>query len=220
MKRRKIVVTDAFGRKKESLHDEQKMPKNRKRAYERYFSGYEVREVPMKYGGTKQARVYVGDLFRQDLPENKCRLLRLIYLLLGIGAVGLFAGSLFLNAASNYSIYILFCVLIPVICFIWLGSALLAYIPSGHDLKDYDYREGALRLVNACRITSCGIGLVIVATLVMFVLQTGSFSAMELLRIGMMAVAIACLLVMAYLESRVKYIKIEGEHKTKEETDD
>lgn len=216
MKRRKIVVTDAFGRTKESLHDEQKLPQKRMRAYERYFSGYEVREVPMKYGGTKQVRVYVGDLFRQELPEKKCRLLRLIYLLLSLGSAGLFLGSLFLNVTSNFSIYILFCVLIPVICFIWLGSALLAYIPSGRDLKDHEYREGALRLVNACRITIGGIAFVMVATLAVFFLGVVPFAALELVRIGMMAAAIVLLLILARVEGKMKYIKIEGKSQTEE----
>lgn len=211
MKRRKNYTTDPFGRSNEWQDEEREQKWCRDRAYDRYFAGYEICEVALGIGhGTKRVRVYTGDVYRQNLPESKCRQLRLIFLLLFLASAGFMVGSLFLNVQSNFSVVILFCLLIPAVCYIRLCLVLMSYLPSGRNLKIREYWEGAARLVNACRMTCGAIIFVMVATLALFVVDRGSFSGLELVRLGIMAAAAAALAAIARLESKIEYVKVEG----------
>lgn len=208
--KRKIFSTDAFGRSTAAQDIGLEGKKTHKRSIDRYFSGYEFVQVPKRNGkGMRMERRYTGRLFRQALPEFKCRRLHFLYIGLYIISLGLFFGGLFIDVASNTCWYVMLCMLVPVAFYIWLANTLLAYLPAGSVLKEYEYFNGACRIITACHLVVGGLVLMIFAIVLMFLIMPGSFSALELVRMGMLVAASLLLLVMAVTESKQTYYLVD-----------
>lgn len=210
MKRKKIFSTDAFSGSMDPARDEN-VKGTRRRSYDRFFSGYKFCEVPKENGkGTRIVRKYEGNLYRQELSERKCKQVRIAYLILFIISIGLFFGGLFLNIASNCCWYVMLCMIVPVGFYIWLAFILMTYLPSGRDLKEHEYLDGASRLVKACRFTVFGIVLMILAVVLMFIIEPESISIMEMIRLGTLVISAAAVWVMAIGENKIRYTSISS----------
>lgn len=141
---RRDDFTDAYGRRSSSREDEsEKKLRRYKRSYERHFEGYTVQTVPGRNGKQQKIRVYTGDIYRCKLSAADSRRHKLLYACALIGATALDAGSLFLPAASNFSIWLFALGCIPAALGLRLLFALSTYLTAPAEMKLHEYREGA-----------------------------------------------------------------------------
>lgn len=208
----KPTKTDAYGRIDENpLDDGQKPPKRvfARHNYEKFFAGYTVEQTPLTHKpGVRAVRVYTGALYRQELPEKQRVLLRVLHAVLFLAAVVLLLVAVTLPVASNRCGYVALCGVLPAILLVRLFFVLVAYLPSKGELRIHEYQDGAKILPTVSLLCMCSFAVPVLATVVMFPLTSGSFSAWELVRLLMLAAAALIVGFSGYVEKQVSYIEL------------
>jgi len=190
--------------------EEDKNPFPRHYPYEKFFAGYDIYSSPRRRGiGRKIVREYKGPLYRQNLTSRQAVQLRILYVFLFLAALAFMIAALCLKTASNYSWYVMVSALFYAVFYARLLIALNDYVWSKRDLKEYEYQHGAKVLQVRTKSIMSAAFVPIAATIVMFFLQPGSFSALELLRAAMLIISGVLSLLIGRIEKKVEYTEIK-----------
>lgn len=180
--------------------------------YARHFEGYRTQEQVSADGKRiKYVRVYVGPRFRQELEKRERFFLRIQHALLFIAAVVLLIAASALRITSNYRVYVLIATFVTFVFYARYFLCLVSYLPSGQELKLFEYRDGAKKLPLRAKLAAIFAAAPILASVVMFINEPEAFQMLEVFRLVMLAVSGICLAVSGWLEARVQYTILPGE---------
>lgn len=209
-KRKEEQLTSAYG---VTIEREKDLNSKRQRTYgyARHFEGYRTEEQVSANGKIKYVRVYVGPRYRQELEKKEGTWLRIQHALLFFAAVVLLIAASALRITSNYRGYVLIATFVTLVFYARYFLSLVSYLPSGQELKLFEYRDGAQKLPLRAKLAAISAAAPILATVVMFVIEPESFQLLEVFRLVMLAVSGVCLAVSGRVEAKVQYTNIPGE---------
>lgn len=210
-KHREEQLTNAYGVTREQ--DEGSGAKRQPaRGYARHFEGYRTeKQVSADGQKVKYVRIYIGPRYRQELGKKERVRLRVWYALLFIAAIVLLITALALQTASNYCTYVLIAVFVAFVFYARYFLCLISYLPSGQELKLFEYRDGAKKIPLRAKLAAISTAVPILASVILFIAEPESFQMLEVLRLAMMAASGVCLAVSGWMEGRVRYTSIPGE---------
>jgi hypothetical protein len=192
----------------------------RSKAYHRFFEGYTEVTVPNPDGkGSKIQRIYTGNYYRQDLTKHQRILLRLLYVVLYLGAVYLFVSSATLPVSSNSTWYVVLTQVLTVPFLFWILIVFFSYLPASLDMTINDYRSASLALKKATLYSVVSTGMVALATLVFILLNRSDEPLLELLCAVKYLVAGLLLLALNRVEKKVNYLIIPSRNELPSEGD-
>jgi len=209
-KRKEEQLTSAYG---VTLEKDKDLSSRRQRTYgyARHFEGYRTEEQVSANGKTKYVRVYVGPRYRQELEKKEGIWLRVQHALLFFAAAVLLIAASALRITSNYRGYVLIATFVTLVFYARYFLCLVSYLPSGQELKLFEYRDGAQKLPLRARYAAISAAVPILASVVMFILESEAFQLLEVFRLVMLAASGVCLAVSGRLETKVRYTNIPGE---------
>jgi len=200
--------TDAYGRKNESWWNKHMdwVFNRRTRVYEKFFSGYQQMYTDRADGKRKAfTRVYIGTIYRQELSRHARIIIRIVYAALFFVATCLYASALCLPATSNIRGWVMLTVFLNLVFYARIMFALYAYLPAKQDYREYEYWQGARIIPKATKTAAYLTTVPILASLMLFFLEPGSYSALELIRIMLIIIAGALIFLIGVFESRIRY---------------
>lgn len=201
--------TNAFGVSLEEERSEDILYRLRRNSYSRHFEGYDkVTVLSSKGHMPKSEYMYVGALYHQELTKKDGVRLRILHAVLFFTAAVALLTAFALPAVSNHCWYVFVTVIVTGAFYVRQFFALLAYLPSGQDLKIREYKDGARILPAVSKWTAMSVFIPVIATIIMLILVPQSFSAMESLRFAVLMLSAACIYTSGYLERRVHYTEI------------
>lgn len=210
-KRREEHLTNAYG---VTIDRDEKVNAKRRTAhgYERHFEGYRVQQKISANGRkVKYERVYVGPLYRQELGKKESVWLRIKHAILFLAAVVMLIIASALQITSNYRVYVLIATFVTVVFYARVFLSLVSYLPSGQELKLFEYRDGAQKLPLRAKLAGISSLAPVLATIVMFIIEPESFQLLEVIRLMLLVASGICLVLSGWLETRVQYTNIPGE---------
>lgn len=179
------------------------------KAYHRFFEGYSETAVPKPNGrGFTIQRVYTGNLYRQDLAQEKRVLLRILYLALFVIVVYLFVTNAIMPRPGNSTWYVVLCQAVSIPFLFWILISFITYLPSLEDLTIHDYRSSSLSFKKATLGASIGLGLAAFATLLFILLNPAEDLQIELVSVAKYLAAALIVFSMNWIERRIIYLII------------
>lgn len=119
--------------------------------YHKYFEGYEENKVLNRSGrGTHIEYTYSGYYFRQGIKTFPRILLRLLYGLMGLAAVGCLLLSSTRGAHCNQVPYMAVFQAVTMLLLIWFVWVLIFYICAPGEMTVYKYKSTALQILKVC----------------------------------------------------------------------
>ncbi len=152
--------------------ENRKKKKPPSKAYHRFFEGYSEITVPKPNGkGYTIQRIYTGDYHRQDLTKSQRIWLRVLYVVLFLGAAYLFVSSAILPLVSNATWYVALSQAISIPLLFWVMIVFYSYLPAKQDLTIHEYRSSSLALQKATFGSAVSLGIAALATLIFVLLN-------------------------------------------------
>lgn len=204
-------TTDAYGRVPDNPNDGPDESYYRRRSYEKYFEGYTTYQVIQPDGTKKAYREYTGPIYRQDYDSAQLTRRKVGLAALLLAALVLHFGAQFFNIPSNRSWYISFSAMIPMVFLVVCAFSLGTYLGAGAELKIREFREGVTRLSRMSRYAAISSAAPILTTILMFILQPGSFRTLDLLRFAMFGLSAAGAFMLSKLSEDIKYTICESQ---------
>ncbi len=182
-----------------------------RRAYHRHFQGYtEVKTV--KPDGRKVIeRVYTGHYLEPVLSKKQRIRLRIVYCLLFVAGVGIFAWSATRRAVCNSVLYVGIFQALTVLMTLWCLYVLIFYLPARGrwTVGDYDsLHKPLIRSSLACALCQAAAA---VASLTAIVLNRDAANSSAFLCAGGFLLGGGLFGLMGLLESRVEYTVLDNE---------
>lgn len=183
------------------------------KAYHRFFEGYSEVTVPNPKGkGTIIQRIYSGNYYRQDLTKSKRILLRVLYVLLFLGAAYLFISSAVSPLPSNSIRYVTVTQAISLTLLVWILIVFLTYLPAGWDMTIHGYRTTSLALLKASLFSTFSLGAVALATMVFIIFSRPNEVQAELTCTAKYLVAGILVFSIYLIEKKVSYLIIPSQN--------
>lgn len=182
-----------------------------RRAYHRNFQGYtEVKRVRPD-GKAVIERVYTGHYFEPMLSKERRVRLRILYVLLFAGGMGVFGWSATRPAVCNTVLYVGAFQALAVAMALWCLYVLIFYIPAVGKLTVGEYdtlHKPLIRSSAACALCQ---GAAAVAALVCFFLNRDAASASDLLCMGGFVLGGMLFGLIWFLESHLEYAVLDND---------
>ncbi|MCD8014168.1 MAG: hypothetical protein LUG99_13515 [Lachnospiraceae bacterium] len=111
-------------------------------SYRTFFAGYTEKKIPSPNGiGHKIQRVYTADYYRQQLSQKQVILLRIVYLLLHVGAAACILSALSQHSDFQYAWYCIIAECLMLLSAVPLTATLLLYLISHRNLTIGEYHS-------------------------------------------------------------------------------
>lgn len=211
MHRKERMEADIFGRSTDSRAREHLFKWDRKRFYDYYFAGYDFETVVDVGGHRKIVRRYNGVLYRQELTPKEAVRIRVLCAGLAAVSAAAFLSGLFLHIVSNRCWYVMLVAGITALFFVRFLFALHPYIWSKREMREYEYRRGAQLLPGRKWPVLISLAGLAAAVCVMFVMEPGSYTHLELLRFVLLLLSGFCVWSIGSVESKVSYRELRPE---------
>jgi hypothetical protein len=187
------------------------------RSYHSYFEGYQEYKEVNSRGRTKIRRVYTGTWYSQDLDTARYILLRLLYVLLFFGIIGMLVLAAISQKESGNVLY----VVIPEILTVGLLFRMLyilfvnyLFAPGQMTLNDYRTTAGSLKICSLALAISFGLDMSM--SILYAIIHLSDVFGKEML-IGLEFLTAGILsLAMFFIERRIPYKEIKNDSIIKE----
>lgn len=174
------------------------------KAYHRHFEGYTELEETDEKGKTTIKRVYVGDYYRLDLPQNKRIVLRLVYAALIALTAALFGFAASRPVGANMTWYIAIAQMVAVCLLGLLCVNLLSHSTAPRDMTVGDWKSASKKLQRNAKYTALMMELLAFLT-GLHLLLNGENWGMHLLCVVLYAIAGIAAVVLNRLEANAPY---------------
>lgn len=188
-------------------------------AYHRFFEGYtEYREINEK-GKPVIRRVYTGLYYTPEQSRAQQIIYRIFYFLLLLLFSALFLTATTANLASNLVWYPTVPIVAAVLVSLWLLCAFCRYLPIKARTA-YEYRSSSQSLQNASLGLAGCMGCAALLHGLFLLLHHESASQGELFCIGCLLGAMAVMLILHFMERRLRYTTYPSTAQVPEESVD
>ncbi len=206
-------MSDSFGRSKKRDPEEIRFSRREKHrnAYHRYFENYTEKKVPRKNGkGTRIVRVYTGEYYKHEMPDDEWKKLKIVYGLSYLLAVAALILGMSRNALSNYTKFMALLGMIAILMSGWILFVLLSYLPAGRKLTIGEFKATNKPLITASLAGAISMGILSLSSILslIFVKDVGY----ELFNAAIYALGGLLLLLIWRKENKIQYERVPNEN--------
>lgn len=187
-------------------HDEAvRIRKRASRSLDRYFEGWQVREVLSASGNVRSERVYVGDYYT-TAETKRARILRKIaYVLLFAAALALFVLAAVQPTGANRMGFAGLTQGVTLLAMIWVLNGLFSYVTAPKEMTVSDYKSGVLALKKSSFYMMLSFALPALATLIHLIADPVQWKTELLCTLSYLAAG-AVTAVLQFSEKRLVYM--------------
>lgn len=180
--------------------------------YHKYFEGYEEDKVLNRNGrGTHIEYTYVGYYFRQGIKNFSRILLRMLYVLMSVAAVGSLIFSSTRLVHCNQTPYMVALQALTLLTFIWFFWVMLSYVFAPKEMTVYKYKSTALQLLKVCKWLTAAFLLDAAAAAADMLLSAGGFQKEQTLCLSAYVLGSMMILGIYIIERALPYERLSND---------
>lgn len=181
--------------------------------YHSYWRGWTEVRVDRPGKPFKIERIYTAPWIRQDVSTRDYVLYRLLYVLLTVLAIALFAFAMTRRVGSNYCWYVALFGLPATILIFVLCWMLVVYAKAPRKMTLWEHHSSSVYLRRTALVFSILLAATALATVVYIVLNWADQPLQQLMNVGLDLVAAAASFAIFRIEKKMKYADIPNENK-------